>query len=433
MNFTFQKRALRGLAALGLVGALGACSDFLTVQNPGAINEENLSDTTVLNELATSGISDFNRMYTGNAHAGAILSDEAVTGHNFTEWQEFDLRQVRQNNSVLPDIYVPLQRTRFSTEDMANRLKALLGGAAATDIRVAKALAYAGYANTIMGETLCMAPVAPDQPALTSQEIFTRAIPFYQEAITVATAYRAAATTNALRARADSVLDLARVGLARTYLNVNNRTEAAAVAKLVSPTFVARVVHSDSKDYLYNPFEANTAGTNRNLGVDEKFRNLNDPRVRHTGPGFGHNGTTVLYTPAQSPSFSGYNASAAAAFTRTTSVRFSSGLEAQYIVAEAEGLNAVNLAFLQSRQAAGNQTLTTPTTDAAFRAALRDQRRRDFFLDGHRLGDIRRYKAFYGIDEFPTGNHPNEAFGAYGTAECYIPDRNEAIGNPQYG
>ncbi len=433
MNFEFQKKALRGLTALGLVGALGACSDFLTVQNPGAINEENLNDTTVLNELATSGISDFNRMYAGNAYAGAILSDEAVTGHNFTEWQEFDLRIVRQSNSVLPDIYVPLQRTRFSTEDMAARLKALLGGAAATDIRVARALAYAGYANTIMAETLCMAPVAPDQPALNSQEIFARAVPFYQEAIQIATANRAAQTTAAGRAEADQVLNLARVGLARTYLNMNNRTEAANTARLVSPDFVARVVHSDTKSYLENPFFSATSGTNRNLGVDQEFLNLNDPRVRHTGPGVGHNGTTVLYTPAQPPSFSGYTEGTPVAFGRTTAVRFSSGLEAQYIVAEAEGLNAVNLAFLQSRQAAGNQTITTPTTDAEFRAALRDQRRRDFFLDGHRLGDIRRYKAFYGIDEFPTGDHPNPSFGEYGTAECYIPDRNEAIGNPQYG
>ncbi|MBA4158990.1 MAG: hypothetical protein H0X65_16160 [Gemmatimonadetes bacterium] len=68
-------------------------------------------------------------------------------------------------------------------------------------------------------------------------------------------------------------------------------------------------------------------------------------------------------------------------------------------------------------------------------AELRDQRRRDFFMDGHRLGDLRRYMDQYGVDEFPTGPHPNDAawaWGNYGDATCFVPSRAERIGNPGY-
>jgi hypothetical protein len=47
-------------------------------------------------------------------------------------------------------------------------------------------------------------------------------------------------------------------------------------------------------------------------------------------------------------------------------------------------------------------------------AALREQRRRDFFLSGHRLGDLRRYITQYNVDMFPTGPHPNADWGPYG-------------------
>ncbi len=37
---------------------------------------------------------------------------------------------------------------------------------------------------------------------------------------------------------------------------------------------------------------------------------------------------------------------------------------------------------------------------------MRDQRRRDFYLANHRLGDLRRYKRYLRLDEFPEGPYP---------------------------
>jgi hypothetical protein len=80
----------------------------------------------------------------------------------------------------------------------------------------------------------------------------------------------------------------------------------------------------------------------------------------------------------------------------------------------------------------GGQPLLTEVPAGGLQAEVRDQRRRDFFMDGHRLGDLRRYLALYGIDEFPQGTHPDIFIGTYGTATCFIPALDEKQGNPGY-
>jgi hypothetical protein len=63
-------------------------------------------------------------------------------------------------------------------------------------------------------------------------------------------------------------------------------------------------------------------------------------------------------------------------------------------------------------------------------AALREEKRRDFFLGARRLGDLRRYKAQGIGDFFPTGMHPTPGWGLYGTATCYIITQDEVNSNP---
>jgi hypothetical protein len=63
-------------------------------------------------------------------------------------------------------------------------------------------------------------------------------------------------------------------------------------------------------------------------------------------------------------------------------------------------------------------------------AELREQRARDFFFTGQRLGDLRRY-AETGIDLFPTGAYPTGA-GTYGDLKCFLVPRSEKTGNPNY-
>lgn len=102
-------------------------------------------------------------------------------------------------------------------------------------------------------------------------------------------------------------------------------------------------------------------------------------------------------------------------------------------MAEAEGPTAATLAFVNERRAVGTQPpLAASATGEEIMAALRDQRSRDFYLDGHRVGNLRRYMK-QGINDpshqFPTGIHPGTD-DVYGDATCFAISQGERSANP---
>lgn len=422
-------RLVAAVAILGLALPLGACNELLRVENPGAIQDSQLNDPILGETIVQSVVSDFQRMYGNLAYYSAVITDEAVTGHNFETIKEMDLRIAKANNGTINgDIYTPLQRARFAGDSLTGRLRVIFGDSASRSLGLARALAYGGYSNMLLGEFMCEAPVDPTSAPLGWDELMTRAIERYDEAIAIANAYKA---DGGDEASADSIIYLASVGAARASLNLGDFSGAISYASSVPADFEFQVPHSTEKDYLENPFQAATTGNNRNLGVDVTFRFLNDTRVVHTPTSrTGHNGLTLLWTPYQPPSFGEWAPGDSAQFLDTTPIRFSSGLEARYIVAEAEGATQETVDFINERRKVGDPAATDITLADDVMAELRDQRRRDFYLDGHRLGDLRRYIKLYSIDQFPSGPHPNAEWGNYGTLQCFpLPD-NETIGNP---
>lgn len=425
----YGRSARTALAALAMAGVLGACDNsLLDVANPGAVNESDLNDPGVQSQVVNTVVGDFQRMYDDLVFAGALLSDEGDNGHNFTQWIDINRREIEPSNTVLQtDIYAPLQRARAGGDNIAERMRTNLGAAASSELNLARVLAYAGYGSVMLGEFFCESPVKDDEPALSSNEILARAITRFDEAIRVAGA-------SGRGAKADTIINLARVGAARAYLQRGEKAKAIEYASQVPAGFTFWSNYSVNKSYQENRLFAAATGSGRYLGVSAKFRNLNDPRIRHNDdPQAGHSPDAILFTPRLGPSHSGYSPTTEGQFTQSTGIRLASGLEAQYILAEAQGLNPANLAFINARRAAGGAApLAETPTPEAFLAEVRDQRRRDFYLDGHRLGDMRRYKAQYGINEFRTGQHPVAQWGNFETAECFVPSRAELIGNPAY-
>ena len=431
MKHTSISRGLGAAAAITAAAVLGACDNVLEVNNPAGVTQEFIQNSRSVPVLAGTVVSDFNRMYTDMAYAGAIFSDEAITGHNFFQWQEFDLRIVLEDNSVLDDIYEPVQLSRGTAELVLTRLAELLPNANA-DVRVAQSHAYAGYAHIVLAENYCSAPLQPGQAAASADSIFKVAIGHFQKAVAVATA-ATRDTTNVL-SRAD-VRNLARLGMARAYLNLGDMPNAIAAAQQVPESFVAWIRHNQENAYQVNTYHGATTGANHNIGVAAPFRNLNDPRIRHRAAGrTGHNGRTVLFTPYVPRSFEGWRTGNTLADTTAwdqgTDTQFGSGLEARYIIAEAQGMNAANIEFVNARRAVGNQAALDAATLTAdqYMAALRDQRRRDFYLAGYRMGDLRRYDKLYNLNQFPTGTHEDSRYGQYSTGKCYIPHIDERVG-----
>jgi hypothetical protein len=413
--------------------AAAGCSDFLVATNPGAVEEPDVTDPANTSIIANGPIYAYQLAYTDVTYWNGQLTDELFNRAVFVEEGQIDRRELYSDMTYINAfIYAPMQRARYLGEDAARRLKEILADSADRDVRVARSLAYAGHSYIMLGETMCTTPIDLG-PAKTSAEIFADAIDRFDEAIAIATAARThlqsqpVPNVNAIAA-ADSVLNFALVGAARAALNRNDKPAAIAYANQVPAAFVFRAFYSDNTTGQRNrTYERLTLGSNAFLFNTPFAAMTTDPRVPRIAGTTGRGGT-----PLSPPSYSTYTGTVAGgAFAPIMSVRIASGLEAEYIRAEAEGPTPATLAFVNSRRAAGGQTATAAVGDALM-AELRDQRSRDFYLDGHRLGDLRRYKEFYNVDLFPTGLYPGTTSGAIydPNITCWPLPTNEINGNP---
>ena len=274
---TYRRRALALAAVFGIAGTLGAC-DALKVTNPARINEPDVNDPNLVRAIVNASISDFQQMLGPIAYSGAIFTDEAVTGHNFTQWEEIDLRVMKADNTQLQsEVYLPLQRARHAGDDMSERLKTLVANPAAS-LEIATTRAYGGQSYTLLGEYFCRAPITVGEDAISSEELFAIAITRFEDAIKVGAAAKAA---GAKAADADQIVNLARVGAARAALNLGKKAEAIAFARDVPASFVFWAKYYTDPGEVRNYFYAQITGANHNIGVDVKFRGLNDKRVSH--------------------------------------------------------------------------------------------------------------------------------------------------------
>lgn len=433
MNSTNRRlrAAARGTLSVALLGLATGCSNLLVVDNPAAITDPDLNNPELITILANSVLGDFQRSYDDWVYFSAILTDEAVTGHNFETWKVVDQRILQNDNGTMNGNYNSIHSARALADTTAGRLRTLLP-TAGQDLRMAQVLALGGYSYIFAGEFLCESPLNVGSQLYSSSELTAFALPRLQEALTVA---QAALGAGASASASNQWINLARVGLGRAHLQLGNRAEAAAAVAQVPADFVFWMNYSltGQGGSGTNTFNGATTGANRNLGVDASFRFLNDPRVRHTATSQrGHNNLTDLWTPFQSPAFSGWEPGSTAGYLQDTRIRLASGVEAGYILAEAQGPTAATLAFVNSRRAVGNQDPVDLSGDALM-AELRDQRRRDLYFNGHRLGDLRRYKAQGVGDFFPSGPHPNASWGDYQSGECIPLPLTERIGNPNLG
>lgn len=314
-------------------------------------------------------------------------------------------------------IYTPIQVARGT----ADRALELLQGW--TDAQVpgrqaliGKAAAYAGYSRILLGEGFCEAAINLG-PLMTSAEVFASAEATFTSAITAAQA-----------AGDQQTLSMAYVGRARARLDQGNRAGAAADAALVPSTFVQNATSENAPNVRQNRVQTfNQAGL---VSVAPSYRNLTvtgsggaqvpDTRVAVTNA--GKNGTdnrTPLYVQTK------YASSA-------SPIPIASYKEAQLIIAEASGgQTAVNI-INNFRTARGLPTFAS-TDQTAIANEVTETRRRELFLEGQHLYDVRRLN----LPLDPAAGIPYSTVylkgGNYGTARCFpLPDV-ERLNNPNIG
>ncbi len=434
------------LVASGI--ALAGCRQALDVTNPAVIPESGLQNQQLIGVLTNSAVSAISDRYSDMVFFSAILTDEAVNATNDYRSGELSQRIVElAQGDVGP--YTELAVMRAVPDSLASRLKTLVPNPT-NDLRLARTLAMAGYGYDMYAEFLCAAPINGGA-MLQDDSLFKIGLDRFNQAIAIATA----ADTGKTKLVADSILNLSRIGAGRIALNLGNKPLAIQYASAVTdPNF-----HWDEQylnisspvDLRNQVWNHNSASATLQLGVHPLMQNLNDPRVAYVTPPagktcpLGHNQLTQICVPYSSRAYSTFQypttvtssnwSASGVPIQATSNIELASALEAQYIVAEASGPTGATVAFVNARRAYGKEAPLGPTDDVM--AALREERRRDFYLRATRLGDLRRYKGQRwpgdpaGVgDFFPSGPHPNAQWGLYGSATCYIIDQAEVNANP---
>ena len=442
----FRPTSIRRGAALLLVGGLLIVScdkvdELLEAENPANINEDQLDDETLTNTLVASVQGALAAEYDNNIiWVGSLPTDDQVSGVNWPQTQELGRRILTYDAADAQGMFRALSRARFMADSIGARLNTLLpkiGADPTKDRRMALVLAHGGYVYTLMAEYLCEATIDVGAKIYTPNELAAIAIAKFEQAITIA---------NAVGSSANDVKNLANVGIARAGMVTGNKAKTMAAAAQVPPSFIWWVEYKDQVNN--NVMVSKTTGGNHQYGVHPSLLDAwgtygqpipisaqTDPRVQfNPTPRTGHDARTILYTPFQSQSHSDWSATARVPFSNDTDIRLGSYLDAMHNYYEAAGATGTGpegttLEFVNKRRAVGRQAPVT-LSGSALMAELREQRFRDLFMGGFRIGDLRRWKAQGVGDFFPSGTHPNAVLGEYGTAECFPIPLSEYIGNP---
>jgi hypothetical protein len=156
--------------------------------------------------------------------------------------------------------------------------------------------------------------------------------------------------------------------------------------------------------------------------VDTSFQDSyaadHDPRIASTSTGqVGTDGFTVVVYPNKDA-------------TADAPIAIAKWSEAQLIIAENDVASSnlpAAIAIIDTLQArAGQPAYSGAVTATAVTAQIVEERRRELWLEGHRLGDLRRYN----LPFKPATGSPYGAGGTYGSQTCFpLPDI-ERINNP---
>lgn len=313
-------------------------------------------------------------------------------------------------------IYTPIQVARGT----ADRALELLQGWTDAQVAnrqdlIAKAAAYAGYSRILLGEGFCEAAINLG-PKLTSAQVFASAETMFNTAITAAQA-----------ASDQQILNLAYVGRARARLDQGNTAGAAADAALVPASFVRTATSENSPTIRQNRVQTfNQAGF---VSVGASYRNLTVTGSSGTVPD-----TRVTVTDAAKPGTD--NRTPLFIQTKyansTAAIPIASYKEAQLIVAEvAGGQTAVNI--INNLRAASGLPAFASSDPVAIAAEVTEARRRELFLEGQHLFDVRRLTLpldpAAGIQYstvYPKG-------GNYGSERCFPLPNVEILNNPNIG
>lgn len=408
------------------LAAATACSDvsdrLLSVTTPSRLGEGQYLVPQNASLIVAGAVSDYACALGAYDVASGLASGELADASQTASRWSYDRRNILPGDAQYSTsacqslgVYTPISTARFTADQALSKLEGWSDAEVPGRTQlIGTAALYAGFSYVLLAEGFCEATVNVG-PLMTTANLLDSAEVRFTRAIAAATA-----------AGDQSTLNAAYVGRARARLGRGDKTGAASDAAKVPLSFVL-YTSADAGD----PRRANRVYSENNVGangvtVAPAYRALTvqgnpDPRVRVVDARRA-SGDQVLqdsiYTQTK------YAALAAP-------IPIASGVEAQLILAEAQGASGGGVATLnalRARPGVGLPALTA-AEQANFQNTVYEERRRELFLQGNRWFDLRRGN----LTLTPAVNAPYPKGGTYGDQRCWpLPDA-ERFANPNIG
>ncbi len=422
-------RTLRRCAARAIVAGallLGGCTNWLSVDNPGVIDQGALNPVADAPTLARSAQQNFASAYGHLIVYSSWFTGETDVSETFPTRNEFGRRDISvQNGSLDVDVWFPLSLSVVSSYIVLN----IALPDTTSNLSYARSNFVLGFSYLFMAEQFCQGTVRAG-PALNTQQMLDSAIAHFTLAISEG---KGAGSDGPQLANAS------RVGMARAYLQKGNLVQASAWADSVPAGFSYNLSYVDDLSQRFRLanrmwFYVRDRGS---IAVAPTWRigpplapnvvQNAEPRVPWV--------ITTLYAP-QDAQYSTDRGIAYAIQQKypdyTTPVRLASKIETDYIKAEAQG-TAAQLAQVAARRSANGQPAYGGATDSS--SVLTEfftQRGFDFYLEGKRLGDFRRHPANIIGVPVPGSTYWKAGFAPVGNNTCYPLPITETDNNPNF-
>ena len=416
MNSIVTRARHRGaFLALPVIAVALACSDLtnLEQEDPSKILARDAYVPRNAALLVNGAISDFECAFFRYVVGAGLLGDELVNAFANTNNYHYDRRTHPLTGTYaggcggaqLPGVYTSLSIARASSDTILARLEEWTDAEVPSTVNrtqlIGQAAAYAGYSLILLGEGMCSAAINVG-PELTPVELLEAASLRFDRAIAAATTANDATTRDfALLGRARTLLNLA-------YLTVDSGAapnpsllaRADSAARLIPPTFVVNALakgdglnRQQNIIFLHTGVAGPSPGSSNYSSVDPTFDSLkvdgvlDSIRIRVVRP-VAADGTPLRGSDGVTPlrqQTKYANAGSPAPIARATEARL---IEAEVAAETGDVSRAVGI--INALRTAARMPQYNETNRDSVLKQVREERRRELFLESHRLGDMRR-------------------------------------------
>lgn len=394
--------------------ACDSLDELLEVDLPGQVVDESLNSPELAETLVRSAQGDFEC-----ALRGHLFGIEAGWSNSFRYVSALiemilianrkdRVREVgqRECTSGRDPIWFTMHRARMQAAESARRIQDEMpeGSVEARDFLLAKAYAFEGYATQHLAEPWCEMVFDGSGEVVSREDAMRRA----EDRFTSSIEHGQAALSGPRSDDAREILNLARVGRARVRLNLGDGMGVLEDAEQVDQDFAFYATYDPSParrqnmvddledDYVLHP-------TFRKLGILPNGRTLSDAGdAIHIQTERVDGSPTAMADPRVPTEYIGQHSSGPdwwvqRKFSDTgTDIPFATWREAQLMIAEVEGgpravsiINELRGTVGDVPWVTGNPDLPqfNSTDEDEINAHVLEERRRELFLQGHKIGD----------------------------------------------